>query len=66
MVIDKFREVISVKQNKGLEKYTSFSTQKRIKAKNEFENVFYINLSNSFYGKIMKHVRNRVKLEFDK
>ena len=40
MVVDKFREIISFKQSKWLEKYMSFITQKRNKAENDFESDF--------------------------
>ena len=65
MVVDKFREKISFKQSKWLEKYMSFNTQKRNKAKNDFEKDFYKLLSYAFYGKTMENVRNRIRLEFD-
>ena len=37
MVVEKIHERISFKQSKWLEKYINFNTQKRNKAKNEFE-----------------------------
>ena len=40
MIIDKVHNIISFKQNKWLEKYISFITQKRNKAKNDFEKRF--------------------------
>ena len=40
MVVEKNHETISFKQNKWLEKYISFNTQKRNNAKNEFEKKF--------------------------
>ena len=54
MVIDKNYEISSFKQNKWLEKYISFDTQKENKAKNEHGKDFSILLSNSFYGKMME------------
>ena len=51
MVIEKIHTVISFKQNKWLEKYIKFNTQKRKDAKNDFERDFYKLLKNSFYGK---------------
>ena len=66
MKVDKLHSVISFKQSKWLEKYISFNTQKRNKAENEFEKDFYKLLNNSFYGKTMENVRNRIKVEFIK
>ena len=66
MIIDKVHNIISFKQNKWLEKYISFNTQKRNKAKNDFEKDFYNLLNNAFYGKTMENVRNRLKIKFIK
>ena len=54
MKAERVHNVISFKQNKWLRKYIKFNTQKRKKAKNEFEKVFYKILNNSFYGKTME------------
>ena len=51
MIIDKIHEIISFKQSKWLAKYRNFNTQKRNKAKNEFEKGFYKLPNNAFYGK---------------
>ena len=40
MVVEKVHSVTSFKQSKWLEKYVSFNTQKRNKAKNDFEKDF--------------------------
>ena len=64
MIIDKVHNIISFKQNKWLEKCISFNTQKRNKAKNDFEKDFYKLLNNAFYGKTMENVRNRLKIKF--
>ena len=66
MIVDKVHTVISFKQNKWLEKYISFITQKRNKAKNDFEKDFYKLLNNAFYGKTLGNVRNRLKIKFVK
>ena len=66
MIVDKVHNIISFKQSRWLEKYISFNTQKRNKAKNDFEKDFYKLLNNAFYGKTMENVRNRLKIKFIK
>ena len=66
MVVDKIHNIISFKQSRWLEKYINFNTQKRNKAKNDFEKDFYKLLNNAFYGKTMENVRNRLKIKFIK
>ena len=60
MVIDKVYETISFKQSKWLETYTSFTTQKRNKSKNDFEEDFFKVLSNVFFGKMLENIRHRL------
>ena len=50
MIIDKIHEIISFKQNEWLEKYINFTTQKRKKAKSDFQKDFHKLLNNAFYG----------------
>ena len=64
MVVDKIHEIISFKQSKWLEKFIIFDTQKRNKAKNDFEKDFYKLLKNAFYGKTMENLRNRLGIKF--
>ena len=66
MVVDKIHEIISFKQNKWLERYINFITQKRNNfiTKNDFEKDFYKLFKNAFYGKTMENVRNRLGLNF--
>ena len=42
----------------------NFNTQKRNQAVNDFEKDFYKLLNNTFYGKTMENVRNRLKIKF--
>ena len=64
MKVERIHNVISFKHSKWLRKFISFGFQKRNKAKSEFEKNFYNLLNNSFYGKIMEDVRNRIRVEF--
>ena len=66
MIVDKVRDIISFKQQKWLEKYIFFNTQKRNQAVNVFEKDFYKVLINAFYGKTMENVQNRLKTELVK
>ena len=66
MVVEKVHEIISFKQGKWLEKYISFNTQKRNRAKNDFEKDFFKLLVNATFGKFLENVRNRLKIEFIK
>ena len=66
MVVYKILEIISIKQSKLLEKYINFYTQKRNKAKNDFEKDFYKLPKNVFHGETMQKVRIRLRLEFNK
>ena len=66
IVVDKVHEIISFKQSKWLEKYTSFNTQKKNIVKNDFEKGFHRLLNHAFYGDTMETVRNRVRIEFIK
>ena len=41
MIVEEIHETISFKQNRWLEKYISFNTQKRNEAKNDFVKDFF-------------------------
>ena len=49
-----------------MEKYISFNTQKRNKARNDFEKDFFKLLVNAAFGKFLENVRNRLGLELIK
>ena len=66
MIVEKIHEIILFKQSKWLEKYISFNTQKRNRAKNVFEKDFFKLLVNSAFGKFLENVRNRLGLELIK
>ena len=60
MIVEKIHEIISFKQSKWLESYISFNTQKRNKAKNDFEKDFLKLLVNAAFGKFLENIRNRL------
>ena len=63
MIFEKIHEIISFKQSRWLEKYINFNTQKRTRAKNDFEKDFFKLLVNAAFGKILEKVGNRLDLE---
>ena len=63
IVVEKIYEKISFKQSKWLKEYVSFNTQKRNRAKNQFEKDFYKLLINAGFGKFSEDIRNRLKPE---
>ena len=66
MMVEKIHGIISFKRSKWLESYISFNTQKRNKAKNEFEKDFFKFLVNAAFGKFLENIRNRLELELNK
>ena len=66
MIVEKIHENTSFKQSKWLEKYISFKTQKRNRAKNDFEKDFFKLLVNAAFGNFLENVRNRLELEIIK
>ena len=66
MIVEKNHEIISFKQSKWLESYISFNTQKRNRAKNDFEKDFFKLLVNAAFGKFLENVRNCLGLELIK
>ena len=66
MIVEKIHEITSFKQNKWLECYISFNTQKRNTAKNDFEKDFFKLLNNAAFGIFLENVRNQLGLELVK
>ena len=66
MIVDKIHEIISFKRSEWLEQNIRFKTQKRNRAKNDFEKDFHKLLNIAAFGKMMENVRNRLKIEFFK
>ena len=66
MIVDKNHDIKSFKQSNSSEMYITFKTQERYQAVNDFENDFYKLINDSFFGKTMEDVRNRLKIKFIK
>ena len=61
--IVKVHTVYKYKQSPWLAKYNKYKTEKRKKAKTEFEQRFYKLMNNSFYGKTIENIRKRLNLD---
>ena len=66
MIVGNIHKIISFKQSSWLEKYINFNTQKRNRAKNDFEKDFFKLLVNAAFGKFLENVRNRLEIELIK
>ena len=66
MIVEKIHEIISFKQSKWLERYISFNTQKRNRAKNDFKKDFFKFLVNAAFCKFLEKKINRLDLEIIK
>ena len=60
MVVEKIHAIISFKQSKWLERYISFNTQKRNRAKNDLKKDFFKLLVNAAFANFLENVRNRL------
>ena len=63
MKVPHIHTIYRFKQSLWLEKYINHNTQKRTKAKTNFEKDLYKLMNNAFFGKTMENVRERVNLE---
>ena len=63
MKVTHIRTIYRFKQSLWLEKYINHNTQKRTKAKTNFEKDLYKLMNNAFCGRTMENVRERVNLE---
>ena len=63
MVVDKIYERFSFKRSKWLGKHTNFITQKRNKARNDFDRGFYTLYKNVFNEKTKKNCVKSYKIK---
>ena len=63
MNVTKIHTIYRFKQSPWLEKYINHNTQKRTKAKTNFEKGLYKIMNKVFFGKTLENVRERTNIE---
>ena len=66
MIISKLRRIVSFDQSPSFEKYFDYNFKKRPQVDSTSKKEYQKWLSNSFFGKRMEDVLNRIKIEFVK
>jgi hypothetical protein len=64
LIIKQIHSVITFTQERWMKPYIDFNTEKRKKAKNDFEKDFFKLMCNSCFGKTMENLRNRIDMSF--
>ena len=64
MIITKVHRIVSFDQSPWWEKYIDYNAKKRAEVDLDFRKDYHRSLSNSFFGKTMEDVRNRIKIDF--
>ena len=62
MKLTKIHKALEFKQSDWMKKYIDFSTEKRMKAANDFEKDFFKLMINSVYGKTMENLLERINV----
>ena len=65
MIVEKIHEIISFKQSRWLEKYISFNTQKRNKAKNNLEKDFFKLPNNAAFWYIFRKCSEAIRIRIN-
>jgi hypothetical protein len=63
MRLTKIHRVLTFRQSHWLSEYINYNTRKRMEATTEFEKDYRKLLNNSFFGKTMENLRNRVDVK---
>ena len=63
MIVDEVQEIVSFKQNKWLEKFTSFNEEKRNASIKEIEKGFKKRLNIAFHCKPIENLWNRLEIK---
>ena len=63
MKLTKIHRVLTFKQEPWIKKFIDFNTSHRAMAKSQFEKDYYKLINNSFFGKCLENLRNRVNVE---
>ena len=62
LVVEKIHRILSFKQKAWLKSYVEFNSAQRLKAKTDFEKMFYKLCINAVFGKGMESVRKRMNV----
>ena len=64
IIITKVHKIITFDKSDWLKKYIDFNTQQRSLAKTTFEKNIWKLMNNSFYGKTIENVKDRINFDF--